>query len=56
VLQIPYGLCGTHQVNSCFTTLSFSPEPRRATRWRKTQHKLSSETMVTKSLGTTTKT
>ena len=37
-------------------THTFPLEPRQAYKRRKTQHKLSSETMVTQSLGATTKT
>jgi hypothetical protein len=59
MIQNPHGLCGAHQANPCFAircfpAVPFSLKPRWAT-WRKTWHKLSSETMVTQSLGTATK-
>ena len=63
MLQNPHGLCGAHRVNLCFSfaqyanlcTVLFSLEPRWATMWRKTPHKLSSETTVTQSLDAITK-
>ena len=56
MLQSPHGLCGTHQANTCFATIPFALEPSIIVARRKTPHKRSSETMVTQSLGTTTKT
>jgi hypothetical protein len=55
MLQIPHSLCGVPHASPCFAALPFSLEPGQASTWRKTQHKLSSETMVTHSLGTTAK-
>jgi hypothetical protein len=54
-LQIPQGLCGIHQANPQFATVPFSLETKWAAMWRQTQHKLSSETMVTQTLGAATK-
>jgi hypothetical protein len=54
VLQIPHGLCGTHQANLHFATIPFPLEPRQVCEG-KTQHKLSSETTVSQSLDVTTK-
>jgi hypothetical protein len=51
----PHGLCGTPQVNLCFAAIPFSLEPGWATSWKKMQHKLSLEKMVTQSLGISTK-
>jgi hypothetical protein len=56
ILQVPHGLCGAHQVNPCFAIIPFSLESSRIVVRRKTSHKLSSETMVTQSLGAKTKT
>jgi hypothetical protein len=56
VLQSPYGLCGGHQANPRFAAIPFSLEPSGISVRRKTPHKLSSERMVTQSLGATTKT
>jgi hypothetical protein len=42
-----------HLRQTHLATLSFSLEPRPAMAWRKVQHKLSSETTVTQSLGGT---
>jgi hypothetical protein len=56
VLQILHGFCGAYQANQPFAVIPFSIEPKGATVWRKLQNKLSSETMVTQSLGATTKT
>jgi hypothetical protein len=56
MLQSPHGLCGAHQANQCFAAVPLSLEPSRVSVRRKTPHKLSSETMVTQSVGATTKT
>jgi hypothetical protein len=48
LLQIPHGLLWCTWANPRFATIPFSFEPR-------TQHKLSSETMITQSLGATSK-
>jgi hypothetical protein len=56
VLQSSHSLCGAHQANPHFATIPFSLEPSQITVRRKTPHKLNSETVITQSLGTTTKT
>jgi hypothetical protein len=53
VLHIPHGLYGAPLANPRFA-IPFSLEPKQATAWRKTQHKLSSDPMVTQSLGAIT--
>jgi hypothetical protein len=50
MLQISHGFCGAPQANIHFAAILFSFEPRQATVWRKTQHKISSEMTVTQSL------
>ena len=47
----PTTFCGAYQANPHFATIPFSLESM----WRKSPHKLKSETMVTQSLGTTTR-
>ena len=56
MLQIPHSVCGAHLANPCFAPIPISLEPSQTSAWRKMPHKLSSETIVTQSLGTTTKT
>jgi hypothetical protein len=53
MLQVPHSLCGAHLANPCFAAISFSQTQTSHTQM---QHKLSSETVVTQSLGATTKT
>jgi hypothetical protein len=48
-----YGLYGTHLANPRFPAIPFSLESSRTAPRRKTPRKLSSETMVTQSLGAT---
>ena len=55
-MPIPHGLCGAHLANPSFATIPFSLELSQTTRWRKMPHRVSSETMITQSLGATTKT
>ena len=55
VLQIPHSLCVVHLAISCFARVPLSLACSRTAAWRKTPHRLSSETMITQSLGTATK-
>lgn len=54
-LQNPQGLCDAHQANPCFAAAPFSLELSQVSAKSKTPHKLSSETMVTQSLGATSR-
>ena len=47
----PTTFCGAHLAIPSFAAVSFSLEPSWIAMWRKTPHKLSSEAMVTQSLG-----
>jgi hypothetical protein len=55
ILQITHSLCDAPHANQHYAIVPFSLEPGQAPTWRKTQHKLSSETMGTQSLGAASK-
>jgi hypothetical protein len=51
MLQNSNSLCGEYLANPHFAAVPFSLEHNQASMWRKTPHKLSSETTVTQISG-----